>query len=106
MRIPGEYFAATLLLASVMACCPALADVSIDEAYGIAGRAAGKSMTLVRESDVKVAGEDCYMIAAGENSDAKLTILERYAVGQKSGKLYLYDIVMDDFQPVETVEER
>ncbi|MBQ8707552.1 MAG: hypothetical protein IJ523_05645 [Succinivibrionaceae bacterium] len=83
--------------------CQLFPRVSEEAAFASVGEINGKydagSKTLVRaENDVKVNGEACYSILAGDYGNDGFVTETRYAVGMHSGNIYRYDVVANQYE--------
>ncbi len=79
-------------------------EITQDDAfYLVAGVA--EQTGMMAEQDQTINGEPCYIIAVGDNKPEQFVVSKRYAVGKKSKKIYVYDIISDSFSPVEHMKK-
>ncbi len=88
--------------------CEAVPGIAEEEAFNavgaINGSIDGGSHNLIRgANDVKVNGESCYTILAGESLKDGFELATTYAVGMHSGTVYRYDIVSKNYHPVRLI---
>ena len=66
----------------------------------------GSQTLILNENPLKVNGESCYGIDAGEEREGKFEVAVRFAVGMHTGNVYRYDVVAGRFEPVRMKEGR
>ena len=73
-------------------------EISEKDALKMVSEALGRDISAMSEPDVTIGNESCYLIAVGDNNPEQFVVTDRYAVCKSTGKIFVYDIIMDDYK--------